>query len=142
MLEILAHADLAHQLVLVAIHSSQLADVRKRVLETISELIGVNVAQAVLDMGVHHELGEAENFSDEMEGIAESGLLALLGRQRLDRLEVEVEVEMEVVEVLSVNEKIEHVVALATDLQTDLHPVKNWKTDKYTIETCDIKPVD
>lgn len=38
MLEIFAHADLSHQLVLVSIHSSQLSNMSKRVLNTISKL--------------------------------------------------------------------------------------------------------
>ena len=47
-----------------------------------------------------------------------------LGGECLDRLQVEVVVEMEVVEVLAVDEEVEHVVALATHLQTNLHPVQ------------------
>ena len=38
MLEILAHADLPHQLVLVAVHARELAHVSKDVLQTISKL--------------------------------------------------------------------------------------------------------
>jgi len=38
MLEVLAHANLPHQLVLVAVHSRQLADVRKDVLKSIRQL--------------------------------------------------------------------------------------------------------
>lgn len=38
MLEIFAHSDLSHQLVLVAVHSSQLTNVGKDVLQSISQL--------------------------------------------------------------------------------------------------------
>lgn len=38
MLQVLAHADLSHQLVLVAVHTSQLAHVGKDILQTISQL--------------------------------------------------------------------------------------------------------
>jgi len=38
MLEVLAHANLPHQLVLVAVHAGQLADVRKYVLEAVRQL--------------------------------------------------------------------------------------------------------
>jgi len=38
MLEVLAHANLPHQLVLVAVHSRQLTDVRKDVLKTVCQL--------------------------------------------------------------------------------------------------------
>lgn len=44
--------------------------------------------------------------------------------QRLDRLQVEVVVEMQVVEVLTVDKQIEHVVALPANLQTHFHPVQ------------------
>ena len=69
-------------------------------------------------------LCEAQNLATQVEGVAEAGLLALLGGERLDGLEVEVVVEVEVVEVLAVDEKIEHVVALTANLQARFHPVK------------------
>ena len=55
--------------------------------------------------------------------------LALLRRQRLHRLEVEVVVQMEIVEILTMDQEIEHVVALTADLKTNLHPVRvvDWK---------------
>ena len=39
MLEVFAHANLPHQLVLVTVHSRQLADVRKYVLKTVRQLL-------------------------------------------------------------------------------------------------------
>ena len=44
--------------------------------------------------------------------------------QCLHRLQVEVVVQMQVVEILTVDEQIEHVVALSANLQTHLHPVQ------------------
>lgn len=44
--------------------------------------------------------------------------------QCLDRFQVEVVVKMQVVEVLTVNEQIEHVVALSAHLQPNLNPVQ------------------
>jgi hypothetical protein len=44
-LEVLAHADLPHQLVLVAVHAGQLTHMRKRVLQPVSQLERVNVAK-------------------------------------------------------------------------------------------------
>lgn len=44
--------------------------------------------------------------------------------QRLDRLQVEVVVQMQVVEVLTVDQQIEHVVALSAHLQPYFHPVQ------------------
>lgn len=44
--------------------------------------------------------------------------------ERLDWLQVEVVVQMQIVEVLAMNEQIEHVVTLPADLQPHLHPVQ------------------
>lgn len=44
--------------------------------------------------------------------------------QCLHRFQVEVVVQMQVVEVLTVDEQIEHVVALPAHLQPHLHPVQ------------------
>lgn len=123
-LEVLAHADLAHEAVLVSVHAGELADVREDVLEAVGELEGVDVAEAEVDVGVDDELREPEDLATQMEGVTETRLLALLGGERLDGLEVEVVVEVEVVEVLAVDEEVEHVVALPTHLQTGLHPIE------------------
>ena len=75
-------------------------------------------------------LCEAQNLATQVEGVAEAGLLALLGGERLDGLEVEVVVEVEVVEVLAVDEEVEHVVALAADLEAALHPVEGGRLEE------------
>mmetsp|Transcript_7034 Transcript_7034/g.20668 ORF Transcript_7034/g.20668 Transcript_7034/m.20668 type:complete len:555 (-) Transcript_7034:1166-2830(-) len=123
-LQVLAHANLAHEAVLVAVHARELADVREDVLEPVRELEGVHVAQAVLHDRVDHELRQPQDLPREVEGVAEAGLLALLRRQRLHGLEVEVVVQVQVVQVLPVDQQIQHVVALAAHLQPDLHPVQ------------------
>lgn len=46
MLEVLAHADLAHQPVLVTVHSGTLTGMCRRALQAISELERVHVAKA------------------------------------------------------------------------------------------------
>lgn len=48
MLQILAHTDLSHQTVLVPVHSSQLTNVGKSILETVSKLVGLNISKTVL----------------------------------------------------------------------------------------------
>ena len=50
-LQVLAHADLAHELVLVAVHAGQLPDVREGVLQPVRQLERVHVAQAELPPG-------------------------------------------------------------------------------------------
>lgn len=52
-----------------------------------------------------------------MEGITKPTLLALLGGECLDWLQVEVVVKMQVVQVFTVNQQIQHIVTLATDLE-------------------------
>lgn len=99
--QVLAHPDLLHQLVLVSVHSRQLSDVGEHVLKTVGELERVDVAQTELDVGVDDELGETQDLSDQVEGVSESRLFSLLGRQRLDRLQVHVVVQVQVVQVLS-----------------------------------------
>mmetsp|Transcript_4532 Transcript_4532/g.13244 ORF Transcript_4532/g.13244 Transcript_4532/m.13244 type:complete len:1314 (+) Transcript_4532:2393-6334(+) len=129
-LEVLAHAHLAHEPVLVPVHARELPHVREGVLEPVRELVGVHVAQAVLHVRVHDELGEPEDLAAEVEGVPEAALLALLGGEGLHGLEVEVVVEVEVVDVLAVDEEVEHVVALAADLQARLHPVDLRRLEK------------
>ena len=50
-------------------------------------------------MRVDDELGEPEDLTAEMEGVAETGLLSLFGGQGLHRLQVEVVVQVKVVQV-------------------------------------------
>jgi len=52
-----------------------------------------------------------------VECVSKARLLALLGGEGLDGLQVEVVVQVQVVEVLAVDEQVEHVVALPADLQ-------------------------
>lgn len=59
MLKILAHPNLSHQLVLVAVHSSKLAHVTKNVLQTIRQLKGVHIVQAILHMRVYDQLRQS-----------------------------------------------------------------------------------
>lgn len=102
----------------------------ERVLQPIGELERVHVAKTVLHVRVDDNLRQTHDLSNQVEGISEPRSLTLLGRQRLDGLEVEVVVEVQVVEVLAVNQKVEHVVALTAHLQPDLDPVKNRRLEE------------
>ena len=81
MLEVLAHANLPHQLVLVAIHPCQLADVSKGVLQTVSQLECIHVTKAILDVRVNYQFGESKDFTAQVEGVAKTRLLPLLQRR-------------------------------------------------------------
>mmetsp|Transcript_22146 Transcript_22146/g.49255 ORF Transcript_22146/g.49255 Transcript_22146/m.49255 type:complete len:334 (+) Transcript_22146:5419-6420(+) len=97
---------------------------RERVLQSVCELEGINVAQAVLYVRVYDQLGQAQDLPRQVEGVTEPRFLSLLGGERLGGLEVEVVVQVQVVEVLAVDEQVEHVVALPAHLQSDLYPVQ------------------
>lgn len=61
-----------------------------------------------------HETSKDRNASEDL----------YLGGQCLHRLQVEVVVKMQVVEILTVDKQIEHVVALSANLQPHLNPVQ------------------
>ena len=103
-LEVLGHPHLPHQSIFITVHPCQLAHVRKDVLEAVSELEGLDVAKAILNVRIYDQLGEAKDLSAKVEGIAEARLLSLLSCQSLDRFQIEVIVEMKVIEILPVNE--------------------------------------
>lgn len=54
--QIFGHAYLAHQAVLVPVHASQMADMRKCVLEPISQLERIDLAKSILNVLIHHQL--------------------------------------------------------------------------------------
>mmetsp|Transcript_34682 Transcript_34682/g.90798 ORF Transcript_34682/g.90798 Transcript_34682/m.90798 type:complete len:323 (+) Transcript_34682:5545-6513(+) len=82
-------------------------------------------------MRVDDDFGQPHDLTNQVEGIPEPRPLPLLCRQRLDWLEVEVVVEMEVVQVLTVNKQVQHVVPLAAHLQTNLDPVKHSRLKEF-----------
>mmetsp|Transcript_33281 Transcript_33281/g.109100 ORF Transcript_33281/g.109100 Transcript_33281/m.109100 type:complete len:1053 (+) Transcript_33281:4096-7254(+) len=123
-LQVLAHADLPHQTVLVPVHTGQLTDVREDVLQAIGQLERVDVAQAELHMTVDHKLCQTHDLTAQMERIAEARLFALLRREGLHRLQVEVVIQVQEIEILTGDQQVQHVVTLTTHLQADLDPVQ------------------
>ena len=55
-------------------------------------------------MAVNDQLRQPQNLPAQMERITKATLLSFLGGERFDRLQVEVVVEMQVVEVLAMDE--------------------------------------
>jgi hypothetical protein len=86
---------------------------REDILQRVGKLERVDIPEPELDMRIHNELGESQDFSAQMEGISEARFLALLGRQRLDGLQVHVVVQMQVIQVLFI------------DWSTPFHPGMN-----------------
>ena len=131
MFQIFAHPDLFHQLVLVAIHARQLSNMSKHVLQTISQLEGIHIVQAVLHVRIHNQFGQPQNLPAQMESVAKSGFFTLFGRQSLDRFQVEIVIQMQVVEIFAVNQQIQHVVTLSTDLKSDLDPIQGRGLEEF-----------
>ena len=52
---------------------------REDVLERISQLECVDVAQTELDMRIHDKFRQAKDLTTQMERVSETGLFALLG---------------------------------------------------------------
>ena len=65
MLEIFAHPDLPHQLVLVTVHASELANVSEDILHSIGELESVDISQAILDVGVDNQLRQTKDLEEK-----------------------------------------------------------------------------
>ena len=72
MLQVLRHAHLPHELVLVPVHTRQSSNVREDVLNGVSELEGVDIAKTELNVSVDDELRQTEDFTAQMEGVSET----------------------------------------------------------------------
>lgn len=68
-----------------------------------------------------------------MKGVTKPRLLPFLGGECLDRFQVEVVVKVKVVEVLPMDQEVEHVVTLTTDLKTSLHPVQLCRLEELCL---------
>jgi hypothetical protein len=55
--------------------------VSKNILQSISELEGINVTETELDMCVNNQFRKSENFTTKMKGVPKTRLFALFGRK-------------------------------------------------------------
>ena len=67
MLQVFAHPDLPHQFVFVSVHTGQLAYMSEHVLQPVGQLEGVDVVEAVLNVGIDYEFSQPKNFTTKME---------------------------------------------------------------------------
>ena len=93
-------------------------------------VIKISIFKTHLNVRVDNQFREPKNFSAKVKSVSESGFLSLFCRERFDRLQVEVVVQVKVVQVLSVNQQVEHVVALTTYLKADLNPIEACRLEK------------
>lgn len=70
------------------------------------------------------------NYIQPILTIAKPRFLSLFRRECLHWLQVEVVVQMQIVEVLAVDQQVEHVVALPADLQAGLNPVQGCSLEE------------
>mmetsp|Transcript_29770 Transcript_29770/g.62392 ORF Transcript_29770/g.62392 Transcript_29770/m.62392 type:complete len:390 (-) Transcript_29770:1623-2792(-) len=131
MLQVFAHANLPHQSVLVPIHASQLPDMGERVLEPICQLECIDVAETKLNIRIDNDFRQTEDLTAQVESVAESRLLALLGCQRLHWLQIKVVIKMEIIEILAMDEQIQHIVTLLANLKASFDPVDLRRLEKF-----------
>ncbi len=74
-------------------------------------------------MRVNDQLCQSQDFPTQMESVSETRLLSLFRGKGLHRFQVEVVIQMKIVEILSVDQQVEHVVTLSAYLKAGLHPV-------------------
>ena len=101
------------------------------ILKTISKLECIHIVQPVLNMGIHQKLGQSQNLSAQMKSVSESWFLSLFGCQCLDWFQVEIVIQMQIIQILSVDEKVQHVVTLSASLQASLNPVQSCRLEKF-----------
>ena len=65
-----------------------------------------------------------------MKGISKSRLFTFFGCQRLDWLEIKVVVQVQVVEILAMDEEVEHVESLTGNLETCFNPINFCRLKK------------
>mmetsp|Transcript_42648 Transcript_42648/g.166462 ORF Transcript_42648/g.166462 Transcript_42648/m.166462 type:complete len:242 (-) Transcript_42648:1814-2539(-) len=109
---------------------------RERVLKTIRKLESIHVAQTVLDVAVNDQLGQPQDLATQMEGVSKPRLLSLLGGQRFDWFQVEIVVQVKIVQLLAMDEQVQHIVPLAANLESGLDPVYLRRLEKLGVLEC------
>ena len=51
------------------------------ILDSISQLESIDIAETVLNVGVNDKLGRTKDFSTQVEGVSETGFLSFLCRE-------------------------------------------------------------
>jgi len=100
-------------------------------LKTIGKLESIDVSESVLNVRVDDEFRETEDFSTQVESVSESRLLSFFRGKGLDGLQIHVVIEMKVVQVLAVNEEVEHVVSLSANLETSFNPIDRSSLEEF-----------
>ena len=113
-----------HEAVLVPVHSRQLTNTVEGLLQPIRELIRIDISQTILNMRIHNQLGQSQNLMSQMEGITKPRLLPLLRSKCLGRLQIEVIIQILIIQLLAIDQQIQHIVPLPANLQPHLHLIQ------------------
>jgi hypothetical protein len=79
--------------------TGKLTHMGQGVLEPIGQLESVHIVEPVLDVAVHQELGHPQDLATQVERVSESALLTLLGCEGFHRLQIEIVVQMQIVQI-------------------------------------------
>jgi hypothetical protein len=109
---VLAHSDLAHQTVFVSVHTSKLAYVGIKVLQTISQLKSIHIPKPILHITIHHKFHHPQYLPAQVKRIAKPRLLPLLRRQSLHRLQIKIVIQMQIIEILPMYQQHQHIKSL------------------------------
>ena len=104
MLQIFAHPNLSHQLVLVTVHSGQMTNMRENVMQSISQLEGIHISQSILNMRINNQFNKSQYFTTQVESITKSTSLTFLRGERFDRFQIEIVIQVKVRKVLPLNQ--------------------------------------
>ena len=77
----------------------------EHIMNPIRKLKSIDIPQTILNMRIENKFGKSENLSHEMERIPKPRLLTFLGRKRFDRFQIEIEIQMQVRQPLSMNQE-------------------------------------
>ena len=96
---------------------------QKRINNRKTYLESIYISQSILHMRINDEFRKSQDFTTQMKSITKTRLLTLLRCQRLHRFQIKVIIQMQVVQIFTVNQQIQHVITLTTNLQTGFNPI-------------------
>merc|ERR1712223_950011 len=82
-------------------------------------------------MTIHDQFCQSENFTTKMKSITKSGFFTFLSGQSLDRFQIEVVIQMQVIQIFSMNQQIQHVITLSTYLKAHFYPIQSRRLKEF-----------
>jgi hypothetical protein len=96
----------------------------------VSHLVAVDISQAILYVRVDHQLCQSQDLTTQVKRVPEARFLSLFCSQSLDRLQVEIVIQMQVVQILTMDQQIQHVITLATNLKAGFNPIQRCRLEE------------